>query len=97
MCRAGGVLWCVCRAGGNYVPRRRFVWCVCRSRFVLMGHRSYRLIVNSRVIMTLIKPVGALEGFQKVRCVFVESVAQQHGGAKHRWGLGMGGGYFFLN
>ena len=29
----------MCRAGGNYVPRMRFVWCVCRSRFVLMGHR----------------------------------------------------------
>ena len=29
MCRAGGVLWCVCRAGGNYVPRRRFNCVVC--------------------------------------------------------------------
>ena len=30
----------MCRAGGNYLPRMRFVWCVCRSRFVLMGHRT---------------------------------------------------------
>ena len=50
----------MCRAGGNYVPRMRFVWCVCRSRFVLMGHRTtYQLMAaGSTRCITRVRGLG---------------------------------------